>query len=116
MLRIANLTRNVTNEVLTDICECFGEPQKIEFVNYPGTQKFKGVAYVTYASNEEARQALACLAPGKVFPGDEPPPVKASRSPSVVKEEKKGEESESSQERKESRKGREEKKAREEPE
>ena len=82
MLRFSNLTRNVTNEVLTEICTCFGQVASIEFINYPGTQKFKGVAYVTYATNEEAKQALSCLAPNKTFPGDEPVPAVKSRSPS----------------------------------
>jgi len=64
-LRLSNLSRNVTHSVLTDICSHFGEPRSIDFVPFPGSKKLKGVAYIQFASSDEARAALECLAPSK---------------------------------------------------
>jgi RNA recognition motif-containing protein len=58
LLRLANLTRNVNADILQEICSCFGEVRQIELINYPRTEKFKGVAYVTYSTDAEARAAL----------------------------------------------------------
>ena len=45
-LRLSNLSRNVTSDILTDICSHFGQVKSVELVSYPGTKKPKGVAYV----------------------------------------------------------------------
>lgn len=64
-LRLANLSRNVTPTVLTEILSHFGELRSLDFVpHHPGTTKLKGVAYARFSTAEEARAALECLAPG----------------------------------------------------
>ena len=64
-LRLANLSRNVTPSVLTEILSHFGDLRSLDFVpHHPGTSKLKGVAYARFSTAEEARAALECLAPG----------------------------------------------------
>jgi RNA recognition motif-containing protein len=64
-LRLANLSRNVTPSVLTEILSHFGDLRSLDFVpHHPGTTKLKGVAYARFSTAEEARAALECLATG----------------------------------------------------
>lgn len=48
MLRFTNLSRNVTKEILTEICSCYGEVRDMEFVTYKNSAKPNGVAYVRF--------------------------------------------------------------------
>ena len=67
-IRLSNLSRNVTSDVLTNICSNYGDIKNIEFISFEETTKLKGVAYVRYTNNEQVTHALECLAPGKSVP------------------------------------------------
>ena len=62
MLRVSNLTRNVSEAVLREICGNYGSVKTVEFICFPGTKKLKGVAYVGYDQEQEANTALEYLA------------------------------------------------------
>ena len=63
MVRFANLSRNVQEEHLREICGNYGHVKHIEFINFERTFKPKGVAYVTFEKEEDAKKILECFAP-----------------------------------------------------
>ena len=77
----------MTPSVLTDILSHFGDLRSLDFVpHHPGTTKLKGVAYARFATADEARAALECLAPGSKSPA---PGNGVSNDHQQVEEEKK---------------------------
>jgi RNA recognition motif-containing protein len=60
------LSRNVTDEILKEIASFYGEVKRVDFINFEGSKKPKGVAYVEYAKEDEARQAIDYLMPSEI--------------------------------------------------
>lgn len=65
MIRLQNLSRNVNENILREICGFYGSVKNVEFMCFPGSKKLKGVAYVSYDNEEDAKNAFDHLAPQK---------------------------------------------------
>ena len=56
----------MTEDILKEICTCYGEVKRVNFINFEGTTKPKGVAYVEYPNEEEAKKGLEYLNPSEI--------------------------------------------------
>jgi len=61
---IGGLDKGAVEEDLIKVFGLFGEIQSVRIVKHPLTQKSKGFAFISYASTEHAKKALAELKDG----------------------------------------------------
>ncbi len=67
MVRLNNLTRNVSDQTLREICSNYGSVKDVELINFEGTSKFKGVAYIQFDTEKEAKNAYQHLADSRTL-------------------------------------------------